>query len=194
MTEGRTGRRPGANDTREQILAAARAEFAAKGFGAATTRSIADTAGVNVALLAHYFGSKKQLFAATLELPALARERLVEALQTEVADPAEALTSAYLGLWEDPGTRGQLLATVRSGLSGGEALGRLRELLTGAVHDAPGLTPDREARLVLAMSHLLGTAIARHLTGVAPLDTMPLDELIARVTPAVRAHLDPENS
>ncbi|MDR1426500.1 MAG: TetR family transcriptional regulator [Bifidobacteriaceae bacterium] len=188
-TVRRTGRRPGATHTREQILEAARAEFAAKGFQGATTRAIADAAGVNIALLAHYFGGKQQLFAATLDLPDAVSEQMARVLTGDLRDAAEPLTRVYLGLWEDPATRGQLLAIVRSGLSDGEALGRLRELLTGTLHIATDLDPEREAGLALAMSHLLGTAVARHLTEVAPLAEMPFDELVARVMPAVRSHL-----
>lgn len=186
----RTGRRPGSNDTREQIIAAARSEFAAKGFQGATTRAIADAAGVNVALLAHYFGGKQQLFAATLDLPEVVRNQLAEVVTGDLHDAAERLTRVYLGLWEDPATRGQLLATVRSGLTGGEALAKLRELLTGALHIAGDLDPDREAGLALAMSHLLGVAIARHLTEVPPLVRLPFDELVKRVVPAVHVQLN----
>ena len=42
--------------TRERILAAARAAFAERGFGATSLRSIATTAGVDPALTIHYFG------------------------------------------------------------------------------------------------------------------------------------------
>ncbi len=187
----RTGRPPGASDNRDRILEAARAEFAAKGFRGATTRSIAEAAGVNVALLAHYFGNKRQLFAATLDLPEAVRDEMARATSGDLDTTAESLTRTYLGLWENPATRDQLLATVRSGLSSEEAIEPLRDLLAGALHSAANLDPRREAGLALAMSHLLGTAIARHLTGVGPLGTIPFDELVNRVTPAVQVHLSP---
>ena len=63
------GRRPGKPDTKSEVLAAARVEFAASGYGGATIRSIAARASVDPALVMHYFGSKEQLFAASLELP-----------------------------------------------------------------------------------------------------------------------------
>lgn len=189
ITTRRTGRRPGTNDTREQILAAARSEFAAKGFQGATMRAIADAAGVNVALLAHYFGGKQQLFAETLELPDAVRGELARALTADLDDAAEGFARAYLGLWEDPATRGQLMAIVRSALAGGEAMDQMRQLLTGAVQVATDLNPEREAGLTLAMSHLVGTAIARHVTGVEPVAGMSFDELVARVAPAVATYL-----
>lgn len=153
-------------------------------------RAIANAAGVNVALPAHYFGGKKQLFAATLELPADLRGQLAESLVGDAEGAAERLTRNYLGLWEDPATRRQLLVVVRSSLAGGEALENMRDLLTGVVKVASDLDPSREEGLALAMSHLLGTAIARHISAVGPVAEMSFDDLVNRVTRAVRAYLE----
>lgn len=152
-------------------------------------RAIADAAGVNVALPTHYFGGKKQLFAATLDLPEALRDQLAESLVGSAEGAAERLTRIYLGLWEDPSTRQQLLATVRSSLAGAEALEKMSGLLTGAVHVASGLDSAREEGLSLALSHLLGTAIARHIAAVGPVAGMSFDDLVTRVTPAVQVHL-----
>ena len=65
----RTGRRPGRQDTREAILAAARDAFAEKGFDGASIRYIATSAGVDPALVHHYFGTKDQLFLAAMDFP-----------------------------------------------------------------------------------------------------------------------------
>ncbi len=65
----RLGRRPGNQDTRGAILAAAREAFAARGFAGASVRAIAADAGVDPALIHHYFDSKQQLFLATVQLP-----------------------------------------------------------------------------------------------------------------------------
>lgn len=72
----RTGRRrnidPTAaapSTTRDLILAAARAAFAERGFDGASMRDMAGAAGVDQALIHHYFGSKQQLFVAAMELP-----------------------------------------------------------------------------------------------------------------------------
>lgn len=186
----RTGRRPGAVDTREQILTAARKEFAAKGFRGATTRSIADAAGVNVALLSHYFGSKAQLFEATLELIDELGAEMHEILAGDLPGAGERLTRTYLTPWEDLTTRGQLLAAVRTNLAGDEALHRIQDVLNAAIDDATAdAHPERRTGLALAMSHLLGVAITRYVSCVAPITDMSFDEVVTRVAPAVQLHL-----
>lgn len=56
-----------ASRTQGRILAAATAEFAAKGLDGARVDEIARRSGVNKNMLYHYFGSKEDLFVATLE-------------------------------------------------------------------------------------------------------------------------------
>ena len=58
MTESKTK-----TATRAAILDAAKKLFAAKGFNAATVRDICEEAGVNIALVSRYFGSKRELYA-----------------------------------------------------------------------------------------------------------------------------------
>ncbi len=99
----RTARRPArprnAERTRGEILAAATAQFAAHGLGGARVDEIARSAGVNKALLYHYFGSKQALFVAVLEAT-YARIRGAEAaLQLEQLDPPEAMRRLVEFTW-----------------------------------------------------------------------------------------------
>jgi AcrR family transcriptional regulator len=68
--------------TRERILNAALAEFAAEGFAGARIQAIARRAGVNVRMLYHYFGEKEDLFRAIL------RRRFAERPIHPSAEPA----------------------------------------------------------------------------------------------------------
>ena len=65
----RTGRRTGDSGTREAILGAARKQFGDHGYAGATIRAIAADAGVDPALVHHFFGTKERLFAAAMRLP-----------------------------------------------------------------------------------------------------------------------------
>lgn len=80
-----------AERTKEQILAAARAEFCAHGFGGARVDAIAERAGANKRLLYHYFGNKEDLYRAVL-LDAYAEIRRGEReLNLEALAPREAM-------------------------------------------------------------------------------------------------------
>lgn len=180
---------PGSN--RERILNAARGEFAAKGFRATTLRSIAALVGVDVALIAHYFGNKEGLFAATLELPPGMAGIVAEALRGPSGTQAERLARAYLGLWEDDATGQQMRALARSAFSDERARRRIEEALLGSLSDpASGVVLEgRRIGFALAMAHLMGVAIQRHMLPGSPLSALDLDVLIARVAPAVALHL-----
>lgn len=187
-----SGRRPGDSGTREAILSAAREQFAAHGYRGATMRTIAAAAGVDPALIRHFFGGKDELFAATVAFPADAAERMVEALNGDRDGLGERVVRLYLGLWEDPVTAAPLLTVFRSAVGSDRAAELLREFLSGQVLSrvAPAVGVDHaRLRATLATSHLLGTAIARHVLRVPPLADMELEELIAVLAPAVHGHL-----
>src|SRR5215213_9359869 len=110
----RGGRRPGESGTRNAILSAARVGFASQGYAGTTIRGVASAAGVDPALVNHFYGSKDGLFAASLALPADLPERLLGALEGPAEGVGERLVRFYLGLWEDPVTAGQLRAMMTS--------------------------------------------------------------------------------
>ncbi|MGI3781855.1 MAG: TetR family transcriptional regulator [Janthinobacterium lividum] len=188
----RTGRPAGDGTNRERVRTAAREEFAAAGFRGATMRSIAARAGVDIALLSHYFGNKEGLFAATLELPAGTQDLLARALSGTAPTQGERLTRSYLTLWEAPETSASMHALARSALSNEAASERLAALFTGAVSDARvrDLVAGRRAGFTLAMAQLLGVAFARHLLRVPPLADLDLDDLVRRTATAVQRHLE----
>ena len=63
------GRRPGKVDTKGDIIEAATRVFARKGYDGASLRAIAREAGVDPALVHHYFDGKASLFVAAMALP-----------------------------------------------------------------------------------------------------------------------------
>src|SRR5436190_21555417 len=98
----RTGRRPGNQDTREAILTAARDAFAERGFDGASIRAIATTAGVDPALVHHYFGNKDQLFLAAIEAPINPAELLERVAAGDPSDVGERLVHTFLSVWDSP--------------------------------------------------------------------------------------------
>src|SRR6266851_1168975 len=96
---GRTGRTPGSPPNREEILAAARTHFTGRGYDRATMREIASDAGVDPALLYHYFGSKAQLLVAVLRLPHDPPQNVGRALAGGVDGLGERVVREFLGAW-----------------------------------------------------------------------------------------------
>ena len=71
MNKSRSRGRPrGTSTTKDDILAAARRRFLEHGYDGVTLRAVATDAGVDVALISYYFGSKKGLFGAAMALGA----------------------------------------------------------------------------------------------------------------------------
>lgn len=186
------GRRVGDSGTREAILAAARDQFAAKGYGGASLRTIAAAAGVDTALIRHFFGSKDDLFAATLHVPEEVLQHMLRALDGPSDRLGERMVDMYLRLWEDPATAGPILAVARSAISSDKAADRLRNIL-GAVVFRGALThlaaDDADVRVALAGAHLMGVALARYVVRVEPLTALDRDTLIAMCAPAIQRYL-----
>src|ERR1700761_2103829 len=84
-----------ATDTRSRILDAALREFAAHGLAGARTDRIAQSAGVNKALLYYYFDSKENLYMAALEMiSAKIRDRTMAVFLREATPGERVLRSA----------------------------------------------------------------------------------------------------
>ena len=189
----RSGRRPGNPDTRDAVLAAARAAFAEKGFDGATIRGIATAAGVDPALVHHYFGSKDKLFLAAVEAPANPADLLPEVLAGGRDDLGENIVRLLLRVWDGP-MRPAALALVRSAVTNEWTARLLREFLVTQilrrVVGTLGLPPaEREARGSLAASQLIGLVMARYVLQVEPLASASPETVVAAVGPSVQRYL-----
>ena len=189
---GRTGRRPGSEDTRATILAAARAAFAERGFEGASIRDIAARAGVDGALIHHYFGSKQQLFLAASEFPFDPAELVPRILAGPRETMGERLVMSVVGLWDRPEVQLLLLGIIRSAATAPVAAGMARRLLA----DGPFLAlaravdmPDAEVRANLAGTQLIGLALARYVIGLEPVASMTPEALAAAVGPTIGRYL-----
>jgi len=188
----RTGRRAGTADTRGEILAAARHVFGEQGFENATVRKVAARAGVDPALVHHYFGSKQALFVAAMQLPVN-----VDALVSRVIDGprsgiGERLVRQVMALWEDPATRSLFMGIVRSATTDRVAAEMLRRLLSEgpilALTRASG-RPDAALRATLAGSQVVGMAMARYVIGVEPLASASADDVARAIGPTIQRYL-----
>jgi AcrR family transcriptional regulator len=188
------GRRTGSPDTRAEILDAAREVFSAVGFDRTTIRGIATKAGVDPALIHHYFGSKQELFAVSIDLPITTAEEVRAAFTEGGENIGRRLAETFFTAWEQGATRASLLGALRSAMGGeDQAVAALRQFLTSAVLDqvAPHVPGDRpRLRAVLMASQLVGVAIARYVVKLEPVASASVDEIIELVAPRLQSYVE----
>ena len=193
----RTGRRPGDSGAREAILREARQSFGSAGFSGTTIRGVARAAGVDPALVHHYFGTKDELFAASLELP-FDPSVVVPALLAEGMDGlGERIVRTFVGVWDATPGQGPLLALLRSAVSDERAARSLRDFVTRVVLGplARAADPDgAELRASLAASQVVGLAMARYVIRLEPLASASVDELATMVGPTLDRYLGAQGS
>lgn len=188
----RTGRRPGKSRTREAILEAARAAFAQSGYDHATIRDIAAAAGVDPALVHHYFGEKEALFVAALELPFGPETILATMTDGDPERIGERIASMLLLLWDSSETRSPLMALVRSAVSNESAARMVREFMAAAVFTRVASKlgmPDARLRANLVVTQIIGLAIGRYIVRVEPLASAPRETVIAAIAPTIQRYL-----
>lgn len=190
----RTGRRPGRPDTRQAILDAARNAFAANGFAGASVRRIAGDAGVDAALIHHYFGTKEQLFLATVRPPIDPMALMDRLAAGGLDDLGPRAIEVLLTVWESPETGPALAAFLRSALADPDRAVLLREFVGDLLlHRVllPLGVPAAEAptRLGLAMSQLLGLLVGRFVLRIEPVVSVPREVLIADIGGTVQHYL-----
>jgi AcrR family transcriptional regulator len=187
----RRGRRPGAPDTRATILVAARELFAGQGYRGTSIRAVATAAGVDAALVHHYFGSKDDLFVAALELPVDPRVVLAPAIAAGPEGAAERMLRVFLSVWDDPEARLPLLGLVR-GMFDPSGRRLLREGFLVAVLEPVGVAlgiDEPELRMPLLATQVLGLIVVRYVLEVEPVASMGADELVAVYAPGLQRYL-----
>ncbi|MFE9606023.1 TetR family transcriptional regulator [Streptomyces hokutonensis] len=191
----RRGRPPRteAADTRDRILAAAREEFSERGYEKTSVRGIAKAAGVDSALVHHYFGTKEQVFEAAIAVAFAPAANAPDAVAEGPLDGVgERLTRFIFGVWENPATRKPLLAVVRSAVNNEAAAAVFRRLVLSQVLSRVAAqleVPDAELRAELAAAQLVGTAMLRYVIKVEPLASADPEQIIVRIAPVVQGHL-----
>lgn len=191
----RSGRRPGGPDTRGEILTAARVEFGERGYDGATMRAIGARAGVDPALVHHYFGAKEQLFLAAMEIPFDPATTIAATALGPADGLGERVARVFLQIWADPVRRAPLLALIRSAMTHEAAATLLRQFVSrvllprvaGVLEGAP----DRELRAEAMISHLVGVAMLRFVVKVEPIASVSEDELVALVAPVIQRYVQP---
>ena len=189
----RRGRPRGQSGSRDRILAAARSAFADHGYDRATIRRIAAEAGVDPALVHHYFGSKEDLFTAAVDVPSAPVAAIGSVFDRGTARAGEELARLFLTVWEDEPSREALLGQLRRGLVEGSVSPIFREFVQRML--LPRITahledPDRDLRAELAAAQLIGVAILRYVGRIEPVASAPVERLVEMVAPRIQTYID----
>lgn len=172
--------------------------FEEHGYAATSSRAIARKAGVDHALVNYYFGSKQGLFAEVLAM-AYSPKTVFDAVFAPDAsrDPvrmAEGLLLGLLTVWEEPGSRGQMLTVVRQAATdesmrasmaefvGAEVVRRLSAEIGG---------PDATRRAAGAGAVVSGLVFSRYVLGVEPLASMSPRDVVRTLAPMIAVQIDP---
>src|SRR6476660_2200408 len=186
------GRRPGGTDTRAVIVDAARKSFAAKGYDKASMRGIAREAGVDPALVHHYFEGKAGLFTETLDVPVNPSELIERIPAGDVDRLGWRIVETFLAVWEPPERRDALVAIVRSSITSAAAARMLREFLGrevfGRIAASTGV-PDPQLRGALAATQMIGLIVARYVIRLPAVADATREELVERIGPVLQLHL-----
>jgi AcrR family transcriptional regulator len=165
--------------------------FASAGLSGTSVRAVAAKAGVDPALVHHYFGTKDELFVAALELPVDFREVLGPVVAQGPDGAAERLLRMFLSIWDDPALQVPMLALARS-LTDPSSKELMRDgflkVVIGPLGAALGID-DPERRMPIVASQVMGVIFMRYLLEVEPIASMPADELVAIYAPTIQRYL-----
>lgn len=188
----RPGRPTGTSDSRDRILSSARELFARNGIDKTTIRAIAAGAGVDPALVHHYFGTKQQLFATAIHLPIDPAEVLGPLRATPIEQLGHELPSLLLPLWDSALGSG-FIATLRSLMAGSDvSLVRsfLQEVIAvevgSRVDDPPG---SGMLRIQFVASQMVGVAMARYILELQPFASLPVQQIADTIAPNLQRYL-----
>jgi AcrR family transcriptional regulator len=172
------GRRPGNVDTRQEIIEAARRVFADKGYEQASLRGVAREAGVDAALVHHYFDGKSALFIAAMSMPFDPRTVKEEANPAaQAAFSGSATVEGFLTMWDQAEGTGSSFASCAAAMATSPSVAdAMREFVSERVWS---LEPAREdestevfwRRRALVSSQLMGLAFNRYILRMPPLST-----------------------
>jgi AcrR family transcriptional regulator len=180
------------DDITKQVLDAARAAYARRGYLNTTLKGVAAAAGVAPDVVRRYYDNREALFVAAMRLPFDPAMSIAQLMAPGIDGLGERLVRVTLRLLDDPETRDQLAEMVRDGAGASRATASLREFLEAEVVDRAAVllgVPDARMRVTLATSYLLGIASMRYVLQLEPIASATEDDIVRLVAPAVQMAL-----
>jgi AcrR family transcriptional regulator len=188
---------PGPRDERgvlaARIVAAARDEFAQHGWAGTTIRAIARAAGVDPALVYHYFGSKEGLLDAATNPPQRWLENVAKVWTTPIEQLGGSLLKLLLASWADDEVGPTLRAILQTAAHEPTTREKLRRVVESSLMGVSQVGSDEQDRLVrsgLISSQMMGFALMRYVWKIEPIASMTEEEAIVAITPNLQHYVD----
>lgn len=167
-----------------------------KGFDKSSMRGIAKLAGVDPALVHHYFDSKDDLMLASLDVLVDPRRVVSELTAGGVEGLGERIITRFLSIWDDEELRSPMVALVKASTSSEPAADLLRQGLVGMVLESIGSVIDADdapLRAQAVVSQLLGLIMARYVLRLEPLASTPAAQLVPRYGATLQHYIEADH-
>lgn len=188
---------PGPRDERgvlsARILGAAREAFAETGWAGTTIRAVARAAGVDPALVYHYFGGKESLLDAATAPPQKWLENVAATWTAPRGELGAELLRLMLASWTDEEVGPVLRAVLQTAAHEASTREKLRTIVERSLMGVSHLGVDEHDRLVrsgLISSQIMGLAMMRYVWEIEPVASMTDDEIIAAVAPNLQHYVE----
>ncbi|AMU31046.1 TetR family transcriptional regulator [Mycobacteroides abscessus] len=192
MSSKRPGRRPGTSSARDDILASARKLFSLNGIDKTSIRAIASDAGVDPALIHHYFGTKLDLFREVVQLPVDPSVVLQPLRDVPVDELGVTIPRLIIALW-DSELGANMLAVFRSALTGaddGLVRAFFREVLVNIIAERVDSPPGSGVlRAEFAITQMAGILVGRYIMAIEPLASLTAEQIALTVGPNIQRYL-----
>ncbi len=191
----RRGRPAGNSGTRDRILNSARELFARNGIRNTSIRAVAAAAGVDSALVHHYFGTKEKLFAAAVHIPVDPMHVIAVLREVPVEELGHKIPSMLLPLW-DSDIGAAFIATLRSIIAGSE-VNLFRTFIQDVIAVEVGARVDNppgsgSIRIQFVASQLVGVVMARYILELEPFASLPAEQIADTIAPNLQRYLTGE--
>lgn len=155
-------------------------------------RAIAAEAGVDAALVVHFFGTKASLLAEAVRWPFDPELEMPKLLADGRHHVGRHLVELFVRTWDSEGGRNSILTLLRAAGTESQAAEMLRDFITVRLFEPlmTRLGSDRpELRADLVSSHLIGLGMGRYVLRFEPLASAQPAQVVGWIAPTVQRYL-----
>ena len=179
-------------------MEAAKRVFAAKGYDGASLRAVAREAGVDPALVHHYFDGKAPLFVAAMALPFDPRTVAMHqgpGTRRRPTSRGTMVITGFLTMWDHAEGTGSSFASCVAGMAASASVAdAMREFVAERVWDRSPVNEGESEeqtrqRRALVASQLMGLAFTRYILRVPPISTTTPAEIASWAGPTLDRYM-----